>query len=59
MTNANIQLLTLKANREELTNADIANLNAEGLIVMNTMGTSFEDVLARQAMRRQNNVVRG
>ena len=59
MTNENIQSLTLKANAQALTDADMASIKSAGLVLKHTRGTSLEDVLARQAMRRQNNVVRG
>jgi len=55
----NIQSLTLKANAQSLTDADMASIKSAGLVLKHTRGTSFEDVLERQAMRRQNNVVRG
>ena len=55
----NIQSLTLKANAQALTDADMASIKSAGLVLKHKRGTSFDDVLARQAMRRQNNVVRG
>lgn len=52
MTKQSIQALTNKANRNQLTDADQANITKAGLVLKCVIGTSLNDVLARQAKRR-------
>ncbi len=59
MNTQSIQALQVKANAHTLTDADMASIKSAGLVLKHTRGTSLDDVKARQAMRRQNNVVRG
>ncbi len=48
----NVQLLKSKANAHALTDADMVSIKSAGLVVKHKIGTSLNDVLARQAKRR-------